>query len=130
MSHGGKRPGAGRKPLEKRETGACVQTASYHIDKLQPFAVTVLEEALNATHKVPRIVGRDAKGNPEYEYVEEPDHQVRVSAAKAILNKRIPDAQRTEVSGSPFSSNVFIQVVPERRKEIEAAAREEDEFLS
>jgi hypothetical protein len=35
------------------------------------------KDGLNATVKKPRIIGRDSKGNPEYEYVSEKDHVTR-----------------------------------------------------
>lgn len=34
-------------------------------------------EGLDAIKKSPRIIGRDNKGNPEYEYVSEPDYYAR-----------------------------------------------------
>jgi len=64
------------------------------IDKAQPRAAQALLEALKATRNVPRIIGRDNKGRLEYEYIERPDHQIRISAAKALLAKRVPDVCR------------------------------------
>lgn len=93
-NNGGKRAGAGRKGANFRNPKAMAEATSL-IDKAQPKAVKALIEALQATREFPRIVGRDEKGHPEYEYVSVPDHIARTNAAKALLAKRIPDLAHT-----------------------------------
>ncbi len=82
MGHGGKRAGSGRKPLEKRETKTHVLAAAEVLDKLQPLSAMTLSKCLEAVHK---------DGHPDY--------ATRVKAAAIILNKRIPDVARQEITG-------------------------------
>lgn len=88
------------RPGSKERSPKAMAAATKVIDDAQPRAAKVLLEALQAVTHYPRIIGRDEKGKPEYEYVEVPDHQVRIKAAVALLNKRIPDVTKTELSGS------------------------------
>lgn len=92
---GGARNGAGRKPAHTR-SGSTIKTAIYLLDTAQPTAAQKLIEGLDAVKEEARIVGRDKKGNPKYEYKKVPDHFARLKAAIAILNKRIPDVSKIE----------------------------------
>lgn len=110
--NGGKRPGAGRKKIadDPRPTRTQVESATAAIDNAQPRSARVLIEALEATIERNRIVGRDDNNNPIYEYYEVPDHNTRIRAATALLNKRIPDVQRTELS-DPDGNKITFQFV-------------------
>lgn len=99
MGSGGKREGAGRKALMDRPTKDRVRAASEEIDGLQGASVKVLEKALDATTRVSWVAGRDDAGKPLYETLEVPDHSLRIRAAQILLNKRIPDLSRQELTG-------------------------------
>lgn len=86
------------RPGARRRAESHLKVATRRIDEAQPRAAAALLEALEATTAFPKIIGRDEKGRPEYEYVEVPDHHVRVKAAAVLLNKRIPDLARTELT--------------------------------
>jgi len=75
-----------------------------------------LVEALGATTAFPRIIGRDDKGHPEYEYVQVPDHNVRVKAASVLHNKRIPDLSKIQHEGGDDDKPVRILAKDEVRK--------------
>lgn len=96
MGSGGKRLGAGRKPLAKRDTRQFIENASQAIDRCQPRAIRALEEALDAFKKEIKIIGKDPQGNPVHETMEFADHSIRIQAAKILLAKRIPDATLSE----------------------------------
>lgn len=109
--HGGKREGSGRKPWTQKQGE--LKEAQGAITKNASKAAKALIEALDAVYSVPRIVGRDEDGHPEYEYVSVPDHKIRVKAAEILLKKRIPDVERIEhsgVDGNPIQSEVIERV--------------------
>lgn len=118
MTHGGKRKGAGRKPLPGRKTSSYVDDATAQIDKAQPRAVRALLDGLLATKAESLMIGKDDKGKPIFKVVNNPDHHVRVKAAGMLLNKRIPDLARNEVTGKDGEElNLGIVVYPGEKKQ-------------
>jgi hypothetical protein len=88
-----------------------INEANKRIDNGLAKSVDALLVALEATRESPRIVGRDAKGAPEYEYIEVPDHAIRIKAAIALLNKRIPDVQRMTLDGTGKDGKIVFEVI-------------------
>lgn len=84
--NGGKRPGAGRKALDKRPGKNSVSEATAKLDAAQPKACDTLIAALDAF---------DEDGNPDW--------TARIAAAKCITAKRIPDVTRTVLAGDSES---------------------------
>ena len=83
----------------RRSSISWLKVAANKVDEAQPRAAAALVAALEAVTAVPRIIGRDSKGHPEYEYVNVPDHHARIKAAAILLNKRMPDVVKQQHEG-------------------------------
>lgn len=58
-------------------------------------AIKILDEGMSATKKEPRVVDRDDKGKPIYDYVEEPDYVARMGwwdRFMRLQNRDVSDA--------------------------------------
>ena len=92
----------------RRSAISYIKLAEARVGEAQPKAVKALFDALDAVTSFPRIIGRDKNGHPEYEYVQVPDHHVRVKAAAILLNKRIPDVVKQQHEGKDGGAIKFV----------------------
>jgi len=79
----------GRRTVDRRPSGEAVKATSRQIDRDIPRCWQAIIDALSATKWI-QVNG---------EWKEVPDHFTRIGAAKIGLSKRIPDLQKTEMSG-------------------------------
>lgn len=95
-----KHTGGRRGPLDRPWPAGLspIRDAGAKIDIAQPHAAKTLIEALTATRLDSIRVGES-----EYKTVQVPDWAVRVKAASALLNKRLPDMARIEHTGADGS---------------------------
>lgn len=59
-----------------------IKTFMEHHDLSLGRLVRVIKDATDATKKTAIIDGRDEKGHPTYEYVDEPHHEIRIKATE------------------------------------------------
>lgn len=95
---GGKRKGAGRLDAAFRAAGS-LAAATKKIDEIQPKSADALIAALEAVKNEDVIEKTTETGFAIRKTIQVPDHNARIKAACALLNKRIPDIQKIQHEG-------------------------------